>query len=302
MNLIIQGMRRSGTTILYDALCQDPQLTSWYEPLAAAVKPAMGGGSGMQQHDLFENLRSARERFAREEGLDNIDVFNYGAPKDAALEFAEDLPPVIIKYLQFLYAHPGAVMAKFTRLYRKMHLLADIIPDAVCVHLVRDPRAVTSSYLFGKNQRNKKLFPTVDSYFSRQSERSAWSSLTISDLILFQPGWKSYADLLDFERILLIWRFTFEETRCRGLAAFGERYLLVRHEALCSDPVGQLKLIYNHVGLMMPEAVKIWALKHIKAVSVPHAADDPRWRASFNKLDLDEALYNAGYFFDKHKL
>ena len=45
MNVFIQGMRRSGTTILYDALLDDPELSCFYEPLREE-KETVGGGSG----------------------------------------------------------------------------------------------------------------------------------------------------------------------------------------------------------------------------------------------------------------
>ena len=35
MNVFMQGMRRSGTTIVYDILCQDKNLDLYYEPFAA---------------------------------------------------------------------------------------------------------------------------------------------------------------------------------------------------------------------------------------------------------------------------
>ena len=41
MNVFIQGMRRNGTTILFDLFCEDDLYDCYYEPLAAAVKPAI---------------------------------------------------------------------------------------------------------------------------------------------------------------------------------------------------------------------------------------------------------------------
>ncbi len=45
--IFIQGMRRSGTTILYDLFSADPSLTCFYEPLAAG-RPSIGGGIRMK--------------------------------------------------------------------------------------------------------------------------------------------------------------------------------------------------------------------------------------------------------------
>ena len=44
MNVFIQGMRRSGTTILFDILWEDERFDCYYEPFAAAKKEVWGGG------------------------------------------------------------------------------------------------------------------------------------------------------------------------------------------------------------------------------------------------------------------
>ncbi len=52
MDLFIQGMRRSGTTILHDALLADPEIRSFYEPLREE-DVTEGGGSGAREGDAF---------------------------------------------------------------------------------------------------------------------------------------------------------------------------------------------------------------------------------------------------------
>ncbi|MFI5123561.1 MAG: hypothetical protein ACHQJ5_11765, partial [Vicinamibacteria bacterium] len=62
MNLFVCGLRRSGTTILYDALSEDPGLRSFYEPLREDSE-TIGGGSGVQAGDVSAETREVRERF-----------------------------------------------------------------------------------------------------------------------------------------------------------------------------------------------------------------------------------------------
>ena len=139
MKMIFQGMRRSGTTIVYDALSQDQDLQQWYEPLAAAKKPAIGGGSGVRDVDVFTDLRAARQTFLQEHRLNETDILNFGAPRDASLEFSPGLPHVVEEYLRFLLEQPGLVAAKFTRIYAKVREIYRLFPTAGFVHLVRDP-------------------------------------------------------------------------------------------------------------------------------------------------------------------
>ncbi len=295
MKLIMQGMRRSGTTIIYDALCQDPKLTTWYEPLAAAKNPTIGGGSGEQQADLFENIRHERDKVANSIGTTEPDMFNHGAPKDATLEFTNVFPAEVSGYLSHLFSQSENFMAKFTRVYCKVQCMKELCPDGIFVHLVRDPRAVTSSYLFGKNQRNKNKFTGPDVYFGRKTEYTAWSSRNFSNIILSQPGYEQYTDPLDFERILLIWKYTFEETRRGGLDAFGSNYVMIRHEDFCNEPIQQLKKIYNIAGREIPDTVLDWASKFVKKPKPPYESCDKRWFHAFKRLELIDSLEKAGY-------
>jgi hypothetical protein len=295
VKLLMQGMRRSGTTIIYDALCQDTELKTWYEPLAAAKKSTLGGGSGVQAKDLFEPLRVVREEFAGLNDIEDHDVFNYGAPKDAELEFSGTLSPLAFEYLSFLLGKSNSFMAKFTRMYCKVAVLKSLCPDGVFVHLVRDPRAVTSSYLFGKGQRNKSKFLNSDVYFERRSNCSAWSSRPFSDLVLSQAGWEKFSDPYDFERILLIWKYTFEHTRRSGIEAFGDKYMLLRHEDLCSDPVNQLMRIYKLANKELPDTVRTWVLEHVNPVKAPFEKEDVRWERAFDRLEMNVALAESGY-------
>ena len=288
-------MRRSGTTIIYDALCQDPKLTTWYEPLAAAKNPTIGGGSGEQQADLFENIRHERDKVANSIGTTELDMFNHGAPKDATLEFTNVFPAEVSRYLSHLFSQSENFMAKFTRAYCKVQRMKELCPDGIFVHLVRDPRAVTSSYLFGKNQRNKNKFTGPDVYFGRKTEYTAWSSRNFSNIILSQPGWEQYTDPLDFERILLIWKYTFEETRRGGLDAFGSNYVMMRHEDFCKNPIQEIDQLYQMAGNIMPQKVRSWATQYVKPAREPYECTDSRWQKTFDRLGMEEALEIARY-------
>lgn len=296
MQLIMQGMRRSGTTIFFDALSQDPVATSWYEPLGPAERPAVGGGSAVQRVDHFAPVREARAEFAALAGIPPHFDLSYGAPAAPPLEFQPSFSPHVAQYLASLLdpQHPFSVV-KFVRAYCKPHALAEIAPEARFLHLVRDPRAVVASYLLGRKARNAGAFPDNDVYFNRTSDYTAWSSGPFSDIILQMPEYAIGRVPTDLERILIIWRFTFEQTRRRGITAFGDRYLLARHEDFCRRPDDALQSIYALVDKVAPPEVLTWAHAHVVAAAPPFANDDPRWDNVFEKLGMRPALIDAGY-------
>lgn len=294
MNLLIQGMRRSGTTIVYDALLEDRQLRCLYEPFSHA-RAAVGGGSGMREQDLFADVRALREEFRRHHRPDlDTELLNWGAPRDAALELESDLPGVCREYLSFLLDQAPDVAIKETRLYRKLAVLAELDPEVRVVHLVRDPRAVASSYLMGRGRRRSDLFPDPDAFFSHRSKRSMWASRPLSQALLRRPEFRHLEDPPDLVRVLVVWRHVFEQTSA-GAAAFGQRSAMLRHEDLCADPLAALTRVYALLERPLPRAVGKWARRSVAPRDGVVAPDDPRWGRAFTEVGMQEALFQAGY-------
>jgi hypothetical protein len=296
MNVFIQGMRRTGTTILYDAFLEDPSLRCFYEPLALQ-KVTMGGGSGVREDDLFSGARTLREdlRRRRYPSVD-VELFNWGGPSDPDVELETDLPEHCRDYLGYLLDSAPEVLIKEVRMFRKVPELAALDPDAAFVQVVRDPRAVVASYLFGKDGRSLSRYSTADDFFKDRSRRWFWSGHRLSEILLERP---EYAHLgkrpLDVLRVLLVWKVTFEEARREGLRCFGDRYLLLRHEDYRSDPVGVLSSVYRLLGRQIPDVVASWARRHVKPHQPTFAEDDPRWLEAFERIGLEETLREAGY-------
>ncbi len=293
--IFIQGMRRSGTTILYDLFSADPSLTCFYEPLAAG-RPSIGGGSGLRDIDLFAELRPVRDEFVRRHPeLTDGSLLNYGAPRDWRLEFERDLPLVVREYLRFLLDQAEAVAVKFTRLSSKIPVLAELAPDSRLIHVVRDPRAVATSYLFGKGHHRREQVSDPDEFFGAVSDWTAWSSRHFSDYLLARPEYPNLDPCRDFERILLLWRHTFEETRRGAEAAYGPRYRLVRNEDLRARPVETMREVYDFLERPCPEEVARLAKAAVRADQEIVAPEDPRWNEAYARVGIEEAVREAGF-------
>ncbi len=296
MNVFVQGMRRSGTTILYDAFLEDPELRCFYEPLCYG-NVTMGGGSGVREADLFEDTRALREdiRRRRYPSLD-AEIFNWGGPRDPDRELETDLPEHCRDYLGFLLDSAPQVLVKEVRMFRKVPELLALDPDAAFVQVVRDPRAVAASHLFGRGAEHQDQYPTDDDFFEHRSGRGLWSSNKLSELLL---EWPEYAhlgeDLSDFLRVLLLWKVTFEETLREGRRCFGDRYMLLRHEDFRTDPAGVLDSVYRLCDRTMPDEVSSFARRHVQPEQRIFAEHDPRWLEAFERLGLEAALRDGGY-------
>ena len=296
MNLFVQGMRRSGTTILYDALLEDPELKLFYEPLREE-KVTVGGGSGARDTDAFAETRDIRAAFAAERFPDlPLEEFNWGGPREPRLEVQRGLPVHCRELLAHLLTLAPSVGIKETRFYDQVADLSELDPGAALAHVVRDPRAVTASIMLGRGRnREAKHFPTVDRFFSDAKKRRLWSSYDIAEELLARPEAPRLGQPTSVDRVLLVWRHTFDATYGAGSAAFGERYVLLRNEDLRADPAAALGALYEVLGRPVPEGVAAWAREKVRPPEEVYAARDRRWLEAFRRLDMEQAVADAGY-------
>jgi hypothetical protein len=286
-------MRRSGTTILYNALQADPHLNCFYEPLREE-NVSEGGGSGAREGDAFAETRALRTAFRDAHYPDlPIEEFNWGGPRNPPLELEAKLPAHCREFLaSLLERSPTAI--KETRLWSKVPVLAELDPQTAFIHVVRDPRAVVASITLGRGQRRREEFPTADRFFADRKNRKLWSSRSISSELIRTEG-LDVKDPSNVERVLIVWRATFERTRRDGLAHFHDRYVLVRNEDLRADPAAALGAVYAVLGREVPEEVNVWAAANVKPPSEPYQANDPRWLKALETAGAVQAAKDAGY-------
>ena len=152
--LFIVGCGRSGTTIVYELLCEHPDL-AWFSShaerwpafpqLEALTKlrdigairrsPSRLVPSPVEGHDLWDRVgpQDARHR---------------NAPLTAAELDAEHVQRVRDLVAAHVRYHRGRrFINKNTRNSRRVLYLDAIFPDALFLHVIRDPRAVVASLL-----------------------------------------------------------------------------------------------------------------------------------------------------------
>jgi Sulfotransferase family len=295
VNLFIQGMRRSGTTILYDALRADPELSCFYEPLREEAV-TRGGGSGARAEDAFAETRELRARF-RDERFPElpIELFNWGGPREPVLELEPSLPEHCRELLRYLLGRGEAVAIKETRLWAKVGELADLDPDAALIHVVRDPRAVASSTALGRGQRHRDRLRDPDAFFGDRKRRKLWSSRAISEQLLKRQELRRLRRPSNVLRVLLVWRESFERCWGEGRERFGDRYVLIRNEDLRAQPRATLERLYAAIGGEPPDSVLEWAEANVRPAELPFAADDRRWLEEIERGGLETAIDRAGY-------
>ncbi len=296
VNVFIQGMRRSGTTILYDAFAEDPDLLRFYEPFREEAE-TLGGGSGARAEDLFAETREVRLQFKKEVHPEvPLELFNHGGPRAPGLELHPGLPPWGVEFLRYLLSRAPEVLIKEVRLFRKVPDLHRVDPNATLVHIVRDPRAVSGSMLLGRGRRHATRYADADAFFEAWTRRKLWSSGAMSREVLASGEHEGLErGVPDFMRPMVVWKAVWDGLRDEGRRLFGDRYVLVRLEDLRVDPEGELHRIYDAIGRSTPDGVRTWAAENVRKEADILWGDDPRWAAGAKALGMEEALKDAGY-------
>jgi hypothetical protein len=180
-------------------------------------------------------------------------------------------------------------------MYCKVPVLRALDPTAKFIHIVRDPRSVVASYLFGKNQKNRPKYDTPEAFFGRSTNRLSWSCGRFSDLLLARPENAHLREIPDFMRIMLVWKFTFERAWADGRTAFGPNYRLLRHEDLANDPVGTVESLYAFLEKPVSPTALAWATANLRPAGELFAPEHAAWQRAIDALDLQPLLTAAGY-------
>jgi Sulfotransferase family len=298
VEVFIQGLRRSSTTFLFDVLLADARFGGWYEPLAEAKRPAIGGGSRMSEVDFFEKIRAARREYGAEVGLDDLEVLNHGAPRDADLELESTLPEVVIGYVRYMLRQSEFSVLKFVRAWRKLGALGAAFPRAHVLHIIRDPRAVVTSFLFGKGQKNKDKFKAADDFFELRNAADGPrgnQGLQVAHALMAAGDLALENDAPQVAKLLGVWQHHFRSSHRDGVAQLGARYTLIRHESFVRAPEPTVAALYDSFGAVMPDSVRAFLREKVDARPRIFESGDARWRHWMKELGMADDLAAAGY-------
>lgn len=304
MNIIIVGMRRSGTTILYDCLYNDKRFDSYYEPFTGN-KNDSGGGSGVRKISYQNKLRNIRQAFLNVNNIDNdLSIFNYGPSRDFRLELLKNIPELHRNYLKYIVSQNKNTLLKFVRLYNKIETLHQFIPNAKIIHILKDPRRMTMSHLLGseklKNEgrikktikyfinKKKRFF-----FFKQKSKFDKWAfEKIINEIINKKLKYKKYKNSYSYEKLMLLWKIYNDNLEYEGKKYYKNNYLRIKHEELCIYPKKVLNKIYSFVELSPNESVIKWAIKNIRTPKKIFRVKSNHWQNSEEKIGINFAEWN----------
>jgi hypothetical protein len=235
--IFIVGCGRSGTTLLYDILCGHDDL-AWfsnytnrapYLPILAELSrtyPRLRG-RGVQQR----LTPKPNEGYRIWDACRALPLAEQNRPlgkSDATPDEAEKVRRVIASHLRF--QNRPRFLNKNTRNTRRIDYIASILPQAIFVHILRDPRAVVASLL------QARFWPFLQHWWQ--------DDLTTAELLA--AG--NFPEHLG----ALLWMHEVRSARQAGMNLAQQEYIEVHYEELVLDP--QLTLEHLLTALDLPSS------------------------------------------------
>lgn len=304
--LILQGVFRSGTSLLFRILRQDPDQRSYYEPLHPnLLNHVRESDTRRPKHEKSFLYREYKRIPNPLEDYFEVDL----ASKHSHLN-SHTKASTLSSYLQVLVASAHRVVLQFNRAFWMSQWLHATFPDSYFVHLVRDPRSVVWSQLTtssGDRVRMDwplvgRLFPFSSTDLRQVFSRHAYFGAYHLDEY-FERGCHIFEQAGDdevlrqilkrlqvtrtarpFVKALSLWGAQVEACHNQAQSAFGTRYLLLRYEEFCEAPVEHLESIYALQDRRLPARVRRYAQKSV------NEGPSRRWK----KTPMAEEYFREG--------
>jgi len=288
IRLIIQGIRRSGTTIFWQTFRQDPSLLCFDEPFNGLLHRLPEKGTLKHPEEFIELLRRDPRAFWE---------------SFATIHLTEELRPGLsdhqAAWLRRLGDSAENVVLDTTRCHFKLDDLRALAPDAVLVHLWRPPASHATSHLLpsgaGRRGSLRKTIHRVG-FWTRRSGYNGWSLEAIigtSPLSLFARRLEEVG--LDPEeiyrlpavaRLMAYWRVSYERVEADGPRLFGERFVSQCFDDFCADPRNSIVEIYRRMGLDCPEL----DYSRVHPPNGPHDAGNAEWSRYTELLGIPQLV------------
>ena len=287
--IFILGLRRSGTTIFWEAFRQDRRLHCFNEPWNPVLRQLPVEIPNRSRREFIELFRKDPQAFWRS-----------FAPIGPLEELQDDFSDRQVAYLRYLIDPFDSICIDETRCHFRLAALQQAVPDATLVHLFRAPAAFATSHLIptgsGGRRANRLLTALGRVGFFTREDR--YNSLGLEDVIGRHPeslfGLRLREIGLDpaaiyalpaVGRLLAFWRLAHETVERDGPRLFGSRFVSVAFERFCREPREVVEEVYAAASLHPPEL----DLSRVKPAKRAHRADDSRWRRLFGQVGLPES-------------
>lgn len=303
MNLVIVGLRRSGTTAFWGLFREDERFACYNEPFNQQL--ARVGTLG------WDGARFTAREFDALYRRDPAAFWHHYAPIARHDELKDGLSDQQARWLAWLHDTAEHTCVDVTRCHFKLASLRDVDPEAVVVHLYRPPANWVTSVVQPSTTHLKRLSNPAERLYhstrlrvqAARFRRTFWETRDghrfkgFDELIGTHPGTyfgtrlaeagldpaEVYA-MPDVGRLLTFWKLHHERVERDGPLVFGDRFLSINFNDVCRDPAAVRAHVYERFGMAPPAAPP----RGIHPPPPPFAGNDPRWTDYARRLGLPD--------------
>lgn len=241
-HIVIVGLRRSGTTIFWQTLSQNPHFTGFDEPFSPLITPNPKPHKKGTRESLIALHAAAPTRFE-----------NYYAPIQRSQEFDSDLTPRQARYLSYLFG-VGPTVIDTTRCITKLRALAELDEEFLLVHLFRRASQFVESHLMPSDHfdflsirkiyRQKRLFK-MNTGFNRWGMEDLLSEplLNLTRAQARTVGVRLNPDAPACEKLLALWLMAKRLVSRDGGLYHRDSFQEISFEKFCHSPMETLSTV-----------------------------------------------------------
>ncbi|VVT14395.1 hypothetical protein [Erythrobacter sp. EC-HK427] len=286
--IVISGLRRSGTTALWECFRHSAAIAAFDEPF----HPRLAAGDRSNPKGTWRELAAFFE--------EHPDIAP--PPIDPLAELSSVSDDAQRDYLEQLGRANSHVAIDVVRCWNRLPALYSKQEDVLTVQLVRDPQSWITGHLLpsGKGTWKKALadryrrasFFTRKGYFDNYHYETIIAEALRQDHRLWRAVTPSAAELAKapaFIKLLAFWWGTNAVLR-RALLAAGQPSVLTTLHDLSHDPGAVLQAIASAAGWDVEELRH----DHITGTRPSVGAENPQWREAARFLGIPEAIVRPG--------
>lgn len=277
MQIFLCGLYRSGTTITWRTIAQDKNLQSFDEPFNEFLRKLPA-----QHHAGFGKEYLPRFQENEQEFKQNFTPMLPERDLSRAFTSSEE------KYLKWLIAPYSTVNIDFTRCTFKLAELRRLFPEALIIHLKRQPQAFATSHIkpshkvsgvrgmIGRLYQEKTFFDRKGRYdfYNYQKIIEDYYPQEFDYLL---PRLKSYQgqklqNLPAYVKILLLHRHN-QNVVDKFAMAHPDNFMEWQFEEFIAQPKEHLRHIYSYFNQPMPH----FDFEHLRAPNLGYLPDSKAW-------------------------
>lgn len=293
--ILISGMKRSGTTVLWETLRKDSRNLCFDEPF----HPSLWQGKKQNGKGTWTELGSKFNQLATASNMQSSPI----RPID---ELTHQNGPGQRRYLRDLMLQAQRTVIDEVRLWNR---LPEILPEevpVVVVHLLRDPvNWVTAQMMpsVGRSKKSEARFLAwlgKIGFFWRRSDYDSWRYEEIFEaaiaadhpLFRFVPRAMCGATRLPaYQKLIALWWAANLETRSRLSTRHLGPVVNVSLFEFSVDPEKVTRKIYSAAGWDLPSG--LIDFQHVCPIRPSWKARSIKWERAFTGLGLPTALSQA---------